>query len=97
MSVRTQLVGATTITVGLSAVVTIPQDARVWRRQLLTPAGGSLFISQGAAASDIGVGADISTITRLPIEGPAQFYLSATGATTTVRLINEYTSGATFG
>lgn len=93
-NLRSQSVGATSIVVGLSAIVTVSQSARCVRRTIFDFSGGGSIFIQNSATDTVASGIDISDQTPIVFEGPATFYLSAAGATMTVRMIEEFSSGA---
>lgn len=92
--------GATQINVGLSAIIKVAPSANQYGTQLRVGSGGSLEIVQtpialtGSSATGWGTGF-LVTGTVSMINGPAAYYLAATGATVTVQILNGYTSGVT--
>lgn len=94
-------VGATTIPVGLSAIIKIQAGAyqNGFALKILS-GGGTLEISKppialsGTSATGWATGYPLGALETFSINGPATFYLAATGATMVASMTIAYTSGA---
>lgn len=97
------LVGATRIAVGLSAIIKISPYSNAIMTQLKYISGGSCEVVNvpvaltGSSAAGWGAGFlmpsnDASMF--VPINGPATFYLAASGSTSIIGMLTSYSSGA---
>ncbi len=90
---RTHALGATILTVGLSATIrVVPPSGCNGGFFKINGGGGTLAIVQGISSIVtqgyfVAAGESISTL------GPATFYLAAAGATMTVALCQSYSEG----
>ena len=94
MSERAMLIGVTTMAVGLSAMVQFTPPAKMVSGQFKIHAGGGTLgiMNTSSGAGTVGsylVGA--SEVVEL--NGPAAFFLGATGATMTVGVLVRYSAG----
>jgi len=101
---RTTVIGATQIVVGLSAITRIQAGyfQAGWAIKILS-GGGTLEICKppialsGTSATGWNTGYFLGASEVFAIDGPATFYLAATGATMTAALAIANTAGATIG
>ena len=93
-SLNTHSVGATSIAVGLSAIIEVAHTAKCIKRTIFDFSGGGSLYPQNASTDDVASGIDISDNASFTFEGPAKFFLSAAGATMTVKMIEEFSAGA---
>ena len=91
---RDHLLSGEQIIVGLSATVQVVAGRGQQSGSIEKAAGqtGSLFLVNGISAV---AGAEIKAGRALNFSGPAQFFLSAQGATVTVNYFRSYSAGAT--
>lgn len=95
--------GATIITVGLSAIVQVGPTENQIGLQMKKLAGNTLEIVSrppaltGSSAVVWGTGYKLGDTETLSIDGPARYYLAATGATVSLGVIIKYSQGATIG
>lgn len=97
------VIGATKVIVGLSQIIRVTAGNYQCAETFKYFSGGSLeFVepvlsgASTAAASGWGTGYLLGTNEAINIEGPAAFYLAATGATVTAMLLSGRTQGATY-
>lgn len=97
------VVGSTQIAVGLSAIVGIGIAARDYNKTFkILGGGGTLEITSlpgalsGAGATGWGIGYPVGASEIVSINGPAHFYLAASGATMTVAMYIGRTAGASY-
>lgn len=88
----TYCVGATQITIGLSATVEIKPEAGQSKWLYKKASGGSLAVVQGPS-SVCSQGYLLGNNEAITYEGPATFYLAAAGATVVVHAMISYTEG----
>lgn len=94
---RAYLIGVSQIVVGLSATVKVVPRAGVLSGYLhLESTGGSVAIVNGISGI-VTNGMKMSANQLIELEGPATFYLAASGATMTVSYVMRYSAGATLG
>jgi len=98
------VVGASLLTVGLSAIVKIEPTAYLYATNFKIHTGsGTLEVVppplalSGTLAVGWGLGYRISSNESVFVDGPARIYLAATSATMTVSMLIGYSSGATVG
>lgn len=94
--------GSTQIAVGLSQVLRLSMGAYQTVSAFKIGSGGSLEIvkpqfsgSSTAAGSAWGTGYLLGTTEVVAVNGPAVYYLAATGATVVVHALIGYTAGVT--
>lgn len=95
--------GATQIAVGLSAIIRVKPNANQYGGyfKINGAAGGSLEVVPlpialtGTSAAGWGAGYLVGTSEVFALQGPATFYLAATGATIVIAFAPGYTSGVT--
>lgn len=97
-------IGATRITVGLSAIVKVSSLANQGSGAFkIFSGGGTLEIVpfpvalSGSSAAGWGIGYPIGANEIITVGGPAQFYLAATGATMVATYAPAFTAGMSFG
>lgn len=107
MAIDLTVLGATKIVVGLSQIVrfTPPAYCNGYQFKLITTtAGGTLEIvppafsgssSLAGASGGWGQGYALASNEVVPVQGPAMFYMAASGVTQTVAVMFGFTSGAT--
>lgn len=95
-------IGATRITVGLSAIIRISPSAFQYSEGLkILSGGGTLEIVpcplalSGSSTIGWGTGYPIGASETINVSGPAVFYLAASGATMVAAMTIGYTAGAT--
>lgn len=99
------VVGATQIPVGLSAIIAVRPTAYEYGVGIkISSGGGTLEIAptpigyslSGTGCTGWGAGYSIGGAEAVSIQGPATFYLQATGATMIAAVLIGRTAGATF-
>lgn len=91
--------GATQITVGLSAIVAVrPSAYAIADTMKILSGAGTLWVSPipvalSGASAILGAGYPVGANEIINISGPATFYMSATGATMIVAMNIGFTSG----
>jgi hypothetical protein len=94
MSDGAKFIGMTTMSVGLSAMVAFTPPERMVSGQFKILAGGGTL---GIANTSSGAGSANSYLVGaseiVELNGPAKFFLGATGATMTVGVMIRYSSG----
>ncbi len=98
------LIGASLFNVGLSAIVKVSAGPYVSATSIkIFSGGGTLEIVMpnltlsGTGATGWGLGYAISANETVMFDGPATYYLAATGATMRCSQLIGYSSGATIG
>lgn len=97
-NLRTYAVSATQLVIGLSAITRFVPPQFMLDGQLgIRAGGGTLEIVPIPASLNAGwgTGYHVGSSERVQLDGPATFYLAATGATMTAEVIIKYSSGAT--
>lgn len=89
----TYAVGATQIIIGPSATITVAASEKQSKWLFKKFSGGSLAVVNGASqvASS---GYMLGNSEAISFEGPAKFYLAASGATVTVHFMQSFTAGS---
>jgi hypothetical protein len=98
------LIGASIVNVGLSAIVKISGGPYLYATNVkIYSGGGTLEIVppvatlSGTGATGWGIGYAISANETVAFDGPATYYLAATGATMRATILLGYSQGATIG
>lgn len=95
-------VGATQLVVGVSSILKVQPSAYSFGYNLKLFSGSSLeFVNScatltGTGATGWGTGYLIGSSESVTFDGPATFYLAATGATAVVHCLMGKTAGASF-
>lgn len=108
-NLTTKAIGATLLTIATNAVTVVSAEeyqigTRIAHRTLgasgvVAMVGSSLFVGASATANGFVFGSVADTTLNNPVdvEGPAKFFLAASGNSVTVQLLKKYTSESAIG
>lgn len=93
---RAYALGATAMTIGLSAVTKISAEAGEIDGFFNIQAGGGTLVITNGPSLGVGVGCHALANQVYELKGPAAFYLSAVGAAMTVAVVKRFSQGHSF-
>ena len=108
-NLTTKAIGATLLTIATNAVTTVSAEAfqigaliearSVGASGVVALVSGTSFVGASATANGFIFGSILdSTLKKtVEVEGPAKFFLAASGSSVTVQLLKKYTSGSAIG
>lgn len=93
-NMQAHLIGVTNIVVGLSQTVEVTPPAGTVNGFITIAAGGATCEVVNGVSNVVGEGHYLRANERMELEGPAQFWLAAAGATMTISLVTRKSAGS---